>query len=136
MSRPSIASQLAAIEKQRELLAKKEKTLKAESHGKVLSHIVKLAKDADLTVADITAAFENKKSKASGSSKKPVRESLRTKAHTMKGVKLPAKYRNPLNPDQTWTGRGVDPSWVSTLREAGKLESALILTCPLPAVPK
>jgi DNA-binding protein H-NS len=44
----------------------------------------------------------------------------------MKGVKLPAKYKNPLNPEQTWTGRGVDPSWVAALREAGQLESAQI----------
>lgn len=46
--------------------------------------------------------------------------------HTMKGVKLPAKYKNPLNPNQTWTGRGVDPAWVATLRELGQLEAALI----------
>jgi len=44
----------------------------------------------------------------------------------MKGVKLPAKYRNPLNPTQTWTGRGVDPAWVAKLRETGLLETALI----------
>ena len=59
-------------------------------------------------------------------SKKLTKPTSRAKAHTMKGVKLPAKYKNPLNPEQTWTGRGVDPSWVAALREAGQLESALI----------
>jgi DNA-binding protein H-NS len=44
----------------------------------------------------------------------------------MKGVKLPAKYRNPQNHTQTWTGRGVDPSWVASLTEAGLLETAII----------
>ena len=126
MSKPSIASQLAAIAKQRELLAKKEVLLKAESHGKVLSQIIQLAKDAGLTIADITEAFENKKTKSSLTSKKHAKPSSRAKAHTMKGVKLTAKYKNPLNPEQTWTGRGVDPSWVAALRDAGQLESALI----------
>jgi DNA-binding protein H-NS len=126
MSKPSIASQLAAIAKQRELLAKKEALLKAKSHGKVLNQIIQLAKDAGLTIADITEAFENKKTKPSVTAKKFTKPSSRAKAHTMKGVKLPAKYKNPLNPEQTWTGRGVDPSWVAALREAGQLESALI----------
>jgi DNA-binding protein H-NS len=126
MSKPSIASQLAAITKQRELLAKKESLLKAESHGKVLSQIIQLAKDAGLTIADITEAFQNKKTKSSVTSKRLTKPTSMAKAHTMKGVKLPAKYKNPLNPAQTWTGRGVDPSWVSVLREAGQLESALI----------
>lgn len=126
MSKTSIASQLAAIEKQKQLLIKKEAALKAESHGRVLSQIVQLAKDASLTLADITAAFENKKSKSSPPANKSSKAPSNTKAHSMKGVKLPAKYRNPSNPDQTWTGRGVDPSWVATLRETGKLDSALI----------
>ena len=126
MSKPSIASQLAAIAKQRELLAKKEALLKAEFHGKVLSQIIQLAKSAGLTITDITEAFENKKIKPSVTSKKISKPTSRSKAHTMKGVKLPAKYKNPLNPEQTWTGRGVDPSWVAALRDAGQLESALI----------
>ena len=44
----------------------------------------------------------------------------------MKGVELPAKYRNPLNPMTTWSGRGVDPAWVAKLRETSLLETALI----------
>jgi DNA-binding protein H-NS len=31
-----------------------------------------------------------------------------------------------MKPNQTWTGRGVDPGWVVKLREAGLLDSALI----------
>jgi DNA-binding protein H-NS len=130
MSKLSIAAQLAAIQKQKDLLAKKEAALKAESHGKVLTLIIKMAKDAGLSLSEITAGFEGHKSKTSSKSL-PKTVSKRSnnksgKAHTMKGVKLPSKYRNPLNPNQTWTGRGVDPSWVAKLREAGVLESALI----------
>jgi DNA-binding protein H-NS len=126
MSKPSIAAQLATIQKHRDLLSKKEAALKAESHGKVLLQIVKMAKDAGLTLAEITTAYENKKTKPANTPKKATKSSNKLKSHAMKGVKLPAKYKNPLNPNQTWTGRGVDPAWVATLRESGQLESALI----------
>jgi DNA-binding protein H-NS len=126
MSKPSIAAQLASIQKQRNLLSKKEEALKAESHGKILLQIVKMAKDAGLTLAEITSAYDVKKTKISNTHINSTKSSLKLKSHTMKGVKLPAKYKNPLNPNQTWTGRGVDPAWVATLRESGELESALI----------
>lgn len=126
MSKPSIAAQLAAIQKQRDLLSKKEAALRAESHGKVLLQIVKMAKDAGLTLAEITSAYDDEKTKPANTRIKGTKSSNKLKSHTMKGVKLPAKYKNPLNPNQTWTGRGVDPAWVATLRESGQLESALI----------
>ena len=126
MSKTSIAAQLAFIQKQRDLLSKKEAALRAESHGKVLLQIVKMAKDAGLTLDEITSAYDGKKTKLANTPKKTTKSSNKLKSHTMKGVKLPAKYKNPLNPNQTWTGRGVDPAWVATLRESGQLESALI----------
>ena len=126
MSKSSIASQLAAIQKQHDLLSKKEAALRAESHEKVLIQIIKMAKDASLTLAEIAAAYADKKSKPSVTPNKSSKTTSKLKSHTMKGVKLPAKYRNPSNPNQTWTGRGVDPAWVSALRSAGQLESAMI----------
>ena len=128
MPKSSIAAQLASIRKQRDLLSKKEAALKAQSHGKLLLQIVKMAKDAGLTLADITSAYDDKKNKIANPPKQSTKPSTKQKSHTMKGVKLPAKYKNPLNPNQTWTGRGVEPAWVAALREAGQLESALIHT--------
>lgn len=34
-------------------------------------------------------------------------------------AKGPAKYRNPENPSQTWTGRGRKPQWIREAEEAG-----------------
>lgn len=127
MSSKSIALQLAAIQRQKEILLKKELALKAESHGKVLAQIVKMAKEAGLTPADITQAFKQKSFAKSVKVKKPVSKLNSSKSHTLKGVKLPVKYRNPHNPIQTWTGRGVDPSWVAALRDSGLLETALVI---------
>ncbi|WP_050604076.1 H-NS family nucleoid-associated regulatory protein [Ruegeria sp. 6PALISEP08] len=36
-----------------------------------------------------------------------------------KAPKTKAKYRNPSNPDQTWSGRGRKPQWVHDALKAG-----------------
>ena len=125
MSKLSIAAQLAAIQKQKDLLVKKEAALMAESHGKVLTQIIKMAKDAGLSLEEVTSAYEGHKTKPIAKAKDKSTKKNSVKSHAMKGVKLPPKYRNPADPNQTWTGRGVDPIWVAKLREAGILESAL-----------
>ncbi|MES0865013.1 H-NS histone family protein [Ruegeria sp. SCPT10] len=40
--------------------------------------------------------------------------------HSRTGKKSAAKYANPDNPAQTWTGRGRKPAWVIAALEAGK----------------
>ena len=120
MARSSVAAQLAKLRKDREALEKREKALLAKTNDKVLSKIVTLAKEAGLTAADIAKALgANKPSK---SAKAP----RAAKKGALAGKKVAPKYRNPANPDQTWTGRGVSPSWVQALKAAGTLDSALI----------
>jgi len=34
--------------------------------------------------------------------------------------KGPAKYRNPTNPDQTWSGKGRRPNWINEAEAAGR----------------
>jgi DNA-binding protein H-NS len=120
MARTTVQNQLAAIRKQRELLDKKEQALKSKSHEKVLAKIVTLAKDAGLSASDIAKALSSgKPAKAGKAAKTPKRGALA-------GKKVAPKYRNPANPEQTWTGRGVSPTWVQALKTAGTLDSALI----------
>jgi DNA-binding protein H-NS len=38
---------------------------------------------------------------------------------SLKGSKVPAKYRDPANADNTWTGRGVPPRWMQAYLDAG-----------------
>ena len=120
MARTTVENQLAAIRKQRELLDKKEQALKAKSHDKVLAKIVALAKDAGLTAADITKALNSGKPAKAGKAPKAAKKGA------LAGKKVAPKYRNPANPEQTWTGRGVYPTWVQALKTAGTLDSALI----------
>ena len=120
MARTTVANQLAAIRKQRELLDKKEQALKSKSHDKVLAKIVALAKEAGLTAADINKAL------ASGKPAKAGKAPKAAKKGALAGKKVAPKYRNPANPEQTWTGRGVSPTWVQALKAAGTLDAALI----------
>lgn len=36
-----------------------------------------------------------------------------------RGAKTPAKYRNPDDPSQTWSGRGRRPQWIKDAEAAG-----------------
>jgi DNA-binding protein H-NS len=120
MARTTVANQLAAIRKQREMLDKKEQALKSKSHDKVLATIVALAKEAGLTAADITKALSAGKPAKAGKVPKAAKKGA------LAGKKVAPKYRNPANPEQTWTGRGVSPTWIQALKAAGTLDSALI----------
>ena len=120
MARTTVANQLAAIRKQRELLDKKEQALKSKSHEKILAKIVALAKEAGLTADDNTKALNSGKAAKAGKAPKAAKKGA------LVGKKVAPKYRNPANPEQTWTGRGVSPTWVQALKAAGTLDSALI----------
>lgn len=39
---------------------------------------------------------------------------------SLKGRKVAPKYRNPHNPEDTWTGRGMKPRWLAELLEQGR----------------
>lgn len=39
---------------------------------------------------------------------------------TGKRSKVPPKYRNPANPEETWSGRGRQPRWLAALAAKGK----------------
>jgi DNA-binding protein H-NS len=120
MARTTVENQLASIRKQRELLDKKEQALKSKSHDKVLAKIVAMAKDAGLTASDVAKAF------SAGKPVKPGKAQKTAKKGALAGKKVAPKYRNPTNPEQTWTGRGVSPTWVQALKTAGTLDTALI----------
>ena len=119
MARTTVAAQLIKIRKEREALEKREKALLSKSNDKVLTKLVAMAKDAGLTAADIT--------KAMGAPAKATKVKAATKKRgALAGKKIAPKYRNPANHEQTWTGRGVSPSWVQALKAAGNLDTALI----------
>jgi DNA-binding protein H-NS len=67
--------------------------------SKAREQILHIAQSAGLSVDDILATKAPKRAKS---------------------APVPAKYRNPDDATQTWSGRGRQPLWVKALREAGK----------------
>ncbi|MCK9540257.1 H-NS family nucleoid-associated regulatory protein [Dokdonella sp.] len=51
------------------------------------------------------------------------RSSTRTRSRS----KAKPKFRNPENPEQTWSGRGKRPNWFHAALAAGKKESDLLI---------
>ena len=87
-----------------ELVANAERVLKErqkEARKGVMAQIRALADEVGLTVT-----FQE--------------EGPATRASSRKGGKVAAKYRNPDNPAQTWTGRGVKPRWLQSLLDQGR----------------
>lgn len=85
-----------------------------------LKELKKLRKDVDKTIADFE---DRKKREALAELEKKAAEmgfSLSDLANVGKVKKVsPAKYRNPDDAEQTWTGRGRTPLWVKALEAAG-----------------
>jgi DNA-binding protein H-NS len=40
---------------------------------------------------------------------------------------VPPKYKNPADPEQTWSGRGKRPRWFNDALKAGKTEKSLLV---------
>lgn len=118
MARLSVESQLAKLRKAKEEIIKKEKALLDRTQGKVIARIVQLATDNAVSAAQIIEAL-----KAANSTKQKTK---RATASRKSGGKVPAKYRNPNNPNETWTGRGRAPLWAKALKDAGTLDAAHI----------
>ena len=97
MARTTVANQLAAIRKQRELLDKKEQVLKSKSHDKVLSKIVLMAKEAGLTASDIAKALNAGKPTKAGKSTKAVKKGTLAGKKVAPSIVIPL-IQNKLGP--------------------------------------
>jgi DNA-binding protein H-NS len=85
-----------------------------------LKELKKLRKDVEKTIAD----FENRKKREALSELEKKAAEMGYSLSDLTGaakVKKPAapKYRNPSDPDQTWTGRGRTPLWMKAHEAAG-----------------
>ncbi len=99
MTRKELEKLKAQIEKQLERLATQDRKTALEAAEKA-------AKAHGFSLTELTGA----------SVAKPVRKAIAAKA---KGKVNPPKYRNPENPDQTWTGKGRRPEWIKAAQAAG-----------------
>ncbi len=86
---------------------KRKEELAVETVQKVRDRISKILNDEGLTLEDV---FGNRRGRA-----KSVK------------FKVKPKYRNPADPSQLWSGRGLKPRWFAAALAAGKKEKDLLI---------
>ncbi|HEX7338347.1 MAG TPA: H-NS histone family protein [Rhodanobacteraceae bacterium] len=92
-----------------ELIAKAEerkKSIRQEKVAKLREKINDLIKSEGYTFEDVFGG--------------------RRKGHRA-GGKVPPKYRNPSNAEETWSGRGKRPRWFNAALKAGRKEADLLI---------
>jgi DNA-binding protein H-NS len=95
--------------------AKKRKTTltKRKPVATVRSKLTALAKAEGYSIAELFGGAA--KAKAASPAKKRVSPNKGRKLG-----KVAAKYRNPANAKETWSGRGKQPRWLAALTKKGK----------------
>lgn len=117
-----------SLDKLRKEKAKIEKAIslqEAKDKKEATAKLVAMARDSGIDLADLVASTGRKTKAKPTSSKVPAVR--RKKKATAKRGKVAPKYRNPIDAEQTWTGRGKQPVWVREyLESSGTLEDITI----------
>ncbi len=98
--------------------AKKRKTVlkKRKPLATVRARLVAAARAEGYTIEELFGAAA------------PARAAKGTRApRKTAGTKVPPKYRNPANPEQTWTGRGKQPRWMAEEVAKGKTREDFLI---------
>lgn len=87
-------------------------TRQKEEQNKAREKILEIAKSLGMSVQDLVGASPGKAQRAGNKESKPVA----------------AKYQNPANDKELWTGRGRQPNWVKeyTSQDGKKIDDLLI----------
>lgn len=105
---------IAALEAQRDALnAQIQQALQAQ-RADAIAQAKKIIQQFDLSARDLGLA-------ASGSA------AAGRKAKGDARASVAPKYRDPQNPDNTWTGRGKPPRWLAAAIAAGKSKDAFLI---------
>ena len=86
------------------------KSLEAKDKKNALKAVQAAAKAHGFSLDELTGGAP---------AEKPAPRAKRAKGNADGRAKVAPKYRNPNNPDQTWSGRGRAPGWMAAHLEAG-----------------
>ena len=92
-----------------------------------VEELLKLRDNISSVLSQKTAELKRQLQRLDGESWTPSQSNGVRRGRTLKGRKLPAKYRDPKNPSNVWAGRGALPRWMQERIAAGaKKEHFLI----------
>ena len=109
---PKELDALISAARERKTALKKRKPIAA-----IRSRIVEFATAEGYSIEELCGGRASTGKPARAAKKAPAKKA------TGKGRKLgkvAPKYRNPANPEETWTGRGKHPRWMAALVKKGK----------------
>jgi DNA-binding protein H-NS len=125
LSAKELEAVIARAKKRKEALSKRKPI------AVVRKKLVALAKADGYTIAELfgDAAY------AGAQPAPPVRARKSTKGRTL--GKVAPKYRNPENPKETWSGRGMQPRWLAEQVRRGKSPADFLISAkPTPKPPR
>ncbi|MGE8258363.1 MAG: H-NS family nucleoid-associated regulatory protein [Stenotrophomonas sp.] len=114
LSAKELKALIAQAEKQQAKVMTRPKA--AAMRAKINQYV----KDHGYTIEEL---YGDLSSPASARTKKPAGR----KPGKSAGRKVAPKYRNPANPNETWSGRGRQPRWLAALVEKGKSASDFLI---------
>ncbi|GAB1408548.1 H-NS family nucleoid-associated regulatory protein [Thermomonas brevis] len=116
LSAQQLSDLIARANKRKKVLAKRKPA------NQVKGAVARLLKTSGWTFEELYGAAG-----AATAAKAPASKPARKAAKGRSLGKVAPKYRNPANPQETWTGRGRQPRWLAGETAAGKkLEDFLI----------
>lgn len=110
---------LADLHKEQARIEKAIASKEGREKKNVLAKVTNLARKHGFSLNELT---EGKSAPAA-----PARRSSSKKSSSLKGAKVPAKYRSLTDKSQTWTGRGRTPLWVQEHESAGGSRTDLLI---------
>lgn len=115
------------LDKLRKEQAKIEKAIaakEAKEKKEAMAKVVAIARETGIDLAELVNGSVRKTRAASAA--KPGTPGRKKKVGAKRG-KVPPKYRNPADAEQTWTGRGKQPVWVREhVENGGSMEEIAI----------
>lgn len=120
-----MSSDISALDQQIAELQKRRGELISSQRREALSQVKTLIKQFGFSANEIGLA----KTKAGESKPSPKAEakSAKAKDKAKPKSKVKAKYANPENPSQTWSGRGISPKWVADYVAKGGNKDDLLI---------
>jgi len=130
---------LISVAKQRKVALKKRKSIAA-----VREKLAKAAKVEGYTLDELfagataNAPVRKRASKKKITAKRAAKRAAKSTAAApakrrgrpaspRAGSKVPAKYRNPSNPSEVWSGRGMTPRWMAAYLRQGKTRDDFLI---------
>ncbi|MBS7457801.1 H-NS family nucleoid-associated regulatory protein [Coralloluteibacterium stylophorae] len=114
LSTKELSDLISQANRRKKILAKRKPI------ATVRRQVEKVARDGGYTLAELFGSSAEAAPRKRATGKK-------TAATKKSGGKVPPKYRNPANAEETWTGRGKQPRWLAAeVANGRKVEDFLI----------